>query len=423
MKSIHYYIVLIFMVILSSCGDEKMITPNPSFRLSNQTQIANEYTCFVSETFYVVRTGAGEFLTLYDGNKGKIWNDSAALGVQFQLNDSLPVVYSNAGSYNLTVVASSAGKFGNKYEQTTKTVKINVIDRRAAFSSFSLLLDNTEYKGVIDGNKNIAISIPDIYSDLLSTAKPLFVTTSKDSKVYLNSVEQISGINVQNLTETLTYKVTATNGDFVEYKVKTLLYTSSSEKKITQFALVNDKTTGNGEVGIIDENNKSININLNYATFASKVKVDIVSSVSSTYLYNGSRAFGTFSNLSGSGTDPLKTIKVIAQNKTEQTYTVNATQEVPFKTFTFKGLTPTPEGVIDNTAKTITIKVLKGTDITKLVAEWTGTIGKVRVGTGTINQVNGTTVNDFSTKKEYKLYQGTSTTVSDTYTITVVILE
>jgi len=84
-------------------------------------------------------------------------------------------------------------------------------------------------------------------------------------------------------------------------------------------------------------------------------------------------------------------------------------------------LTPSPVGVIDNTAKTITVKVLKGTDVSKLIAEWMGTVGKVNVGS--TKQVNGTTVNNFSAPIQYKLYKGSSSTVADTYTVTVVILE
>lgn len=419
MKLRNLYKILVLAVLFSACTEEEMITPNASFRLSNQSGIAAEYTCYVGETFYVVKAGEAEFFTLYDGNNGKVWGQSGSTGVQFQLNDSLPVSYGTAGKYDLTVVASSSGKFGVDYAQDIKSVQINVIDRRADFSNFSLLINGSEYKGVIDGERNISISLPDIFADSITAAKPIFVPTSNTAKVYVNAIEQISGQSIQNLSQTVTYKVVAPNGDFTEYKVKAVLYASSNEKKITQFKLVNDRTFGNGEVGVIDEDAKSINIVLNYGTPANRVKADIISSVSSTYLYNGSIAFGTYINLSGTGTNPLSTIKVIAQNKTEQTYTVSATQDAPFKTFTFAGLNPAPITDINATAKTITVKVLKGTDITKLTAVWTGTLGDVKIGS--VKQVNGSTVNDFSSPKQYKLYKGT--TNSDNYTVSVITLE
>lgn len=419
MKIIHFYLLVIFTLVFASCTDEKMITPHATFRLSNQTSIATEYTCYVGETFYIVKAGEAEFFTLYDGNNGKVWGQNGSTGVQFQLNDSLPVVYGAAGSYKLTVVASSSGKFGTDYAQDIKSVQINVIDRRTEISNFSLLISGSEYKGVIDGEKNITISLPDIYADSVKSAKPIFFPASNAAKVFVNATEQISGQSIQNLSQTVTYKVTAPNGNFAEYRIKTTLYASSNEKKITQFKLVNDKTFGNGEVGTIDEENKNISIVLNYGTPANRVKADIISSVSSTCLYNGVTAFGTYTNLSGSGSNPLTSIKVIAQNKSEQTYTVSATQEVPFKTFTFAGLTPAPITVIDAVAKTITVKVLKGTDITKLTAVWTGTLGDVKIGS--VKQINGTTVNDFSASKTYKLYKGA--TNIDNYTVSVIVLE
>jgi len=423
MKSIHYFIILFFTVFLSSCVDEKLITPNASFRLSNQTGIATEYTCYVGETFYVVKKGDGEFLTLFDGMSGKVWGESGSLGVQFQLNDSLPVTYTTAGEYNLSVVASSSAKFGEDLIQDYKTVKMKVIDRRNAFTGFSLFISNTEYKAIIDNKQNVTISIPDVYKDSIKATKPLFFTSSSAAEVLVNNQKQISGINVLDLSNTVVYKVLAPNGNYLEYNVKVDFYKSSSEKGILQFKLTKGGTYGNGEEGVIDEVNKTITINLNYATPADRVKVEIISSVSSTYWYNGTSEFGTYTNLSTKGTNPLTTIKVKAQDMSETSYSVIATSEVAFKTFTFKGFNPAPISIIDNLAKTITVKVLKGTDITKLVAEWNGTVGKVRVGNGTTNQVNGTTVNDFSTPKQYKLYKGTSSTVSDTYTVTVVLLE
>ncbi len=425
MKSIHYYIVLIFTVFFSSCVDEKIITPDASFRLSNQTGIADEYTCYVGETFYVVKKGDGEFLTLFDGMSGKVWGESGSLGVQFQLNDSLPVTYTTAGEYNLTVVASSSAKFGEDLIQENEKVKIKVIDRRNAFTGFSLFISNTEYKAVIDNNKNVTISIPDVYKDSLKATKPIFFTSSTAAEVLVNNQKQISKISVLDLSGTVVYKVVAPNGDYLEYNVKVDFYSSSSEKRILQFKLAKGGTYGNGEEGVIDEVNKTITINLNYATPASKVKVELISSVSSTYWYNGTSKFGTYTNLTASGTNPvpLATVKVIAQNKSETSYSVIATSEAAFNSFTFKGFNPAPISIIDNTAKTITVKVLKGTDVTKLVAEWNGTVGKVRVGSGTTNQVNGTTVNNFSAPIQYKLYKGSSSTVADTYTVTVVILE
>ena len=71
--------------------------------------------------------------------------------------------------------------------------------------------------------------------------------------------------------------------------------------------------------------------------------------------------------------------------------------------------------MIDVAAKTITVDVLKGTDITKLVAKWIGSIGKVTIGTTV--QVNGVTVNDFSKPITYTFYKGSI--AGDKYTVTI----
>jgi len=76
---------------------------------------------------------------------------------------------------------------------------------------------------------------------------------------------------------------------------------------------------------------------------------------------------------------------------------------------------PAPQGIIDEVAKTITVDVLKGTDITKLAAIWTGSLGKVTIGTAT--QTNGVSLNDFSAPKTYTFYKGS--TAGDKYTVTV----
>jgi len=403
-----------------------MIQPDASFRLSNQTALSDEYTCNVGETFYIIPTGDAEFKTLYEGTTGKIWQDTTtSAGVFFDVADSLPVTYSLAGDYKLTLVASSAGSKGNEYKQVFKTVLIHAVDNRAAMTSYSVVLSGIEYKGVISGDNSISIAVPNTTanSTLLQSVKPFFNTLSPDAKVFVNETQQQSGITEQNLLNTIQYKVVAVTGDIETYSVSISFYAPSDEKKITQFTLITGGAYGNGENATIDEELKSISVVLNYATPANKAKVIINTSPNSTYLYNGTSIFGTYTNLTTAGTSPvpLTYIKVVAQDGSESTYSVSAQSENPFLTFSFVGLTPEPITTIDTVNKTIVLKVLKGTDLTSLVAKWTGTLGKVTVDG--VKQVNGTTANNFSSAKQYKLYKGTSTTVTDTYTVTVITLE
>jgi len=199
--------------------------------------------------------------------------------------------------------------------------------------------------------------------------------------------------------------------------VKFNRFAASDEKKITKLTL-GTGTRGNGEVAIIDETNKTINLNLNYGTNPTTVNLFVESSFGSKIIINSNtyliaNATRTTYNLNTTAA----TIKVIAQNNTETTYTVVYTNQLPVSSFTFTGLIPAPVGIIDHVAKTITVGVLNGTDVTKLTAKWVGSTGVVRIGS--VQQTNGVTVNNFSTNQQYTFLKGT--TVGDIYTVIVTI--
>ncbi len=74
-------------------------------------------------------------------------------------------------------------------------------------------------------------------------------------------------------------------------------------------------------------------------------------------------------------------------------------------------------GNINETAKTITVNVPSGTSVNSMVATFTTTGEKVEVGS--VNQVSGTTANDFSSSKAYKVTAEDGSSV--TYNVTVVV--
>ena len=82
--------------------------------------------------------------------------------------------------------------------------------------------------------------------------------------------------------------------------------------------------------------------------------------------------------------------------------------------FTFDEIST--ETVIDETAKTIVVTVPYGTDVTKLKATFTAS-GFSTVSTGGVNQVSGTTENNFSAPKVFKVTANDGS-VSE-YTVTV----
>lgn len=403
MKNLYRIIYTLFVsLIVVSCIEEEMIETNPSFILSFERDGATN--AIAGTRFFVIPDGSGEFYTLFDGTEGHVWGEPGAKGTDFNKADSLPVNYPKAGKYNLTLVVSSTGEYGNDFSQNFKTVAVDVVDFRNSFTVFNI--NGTE--GNITANNEILFSVPDVVTDYNFVAS--FGLNSPDAKAYVNGIEQESGNTLNDFSSPLVYVIKSNQGTEQTYTVKFSTFPSSDEKAITKFQL---GVGGNGEIAAIDEENKVINLLSNYATNLSSVRL-IISSSYASKVYISDVVYSDRKNYNLTSTG-VKEIKVVAQNKSEVIYKLNTTLDKPVNTFTFAGLVPAPQGVINETDKTITVDVLKGTDITKLVAVWTGSIGKVTVGTTT--QVNGKTENNFSAPVTYTFYKGT--TAGDKYKVTV----
>jgi hypothetical protein len=393
-------LILITLIIASSCVKEEMIKSDPSFILTFQRD--GQANALAGEAFYIIPTGSGEFFTLYNGTKGHVWGEPSAKGVDFNKADSMLVQYSVAGVYPLTLVTSSTGNFAKDYSVNTKTLDINVVDQRNSFQVFNI--NGTD--GNFAPNNEILFSVPDIVTDFNFIA--VFRMDSDTAKAYVNGILQVSNETVNDFSKPVVYTVKSAQGNEQQYTVKYSTFPSSDEKALTKFAL---GVGGNGEIGEIDEAAKTININTNYATNLGAVRLVLASSYGSLMYLNNA----LYSDRKNYNLNTAKSIKVVAQNTTEVTYSINVATDNPVSTFTFAGLVPEPVGVIDVKAKTITIDVLKGTDLTKLVSKWTGSTGKVTIGT--VAQTNGVTSNNFSKPLTYTFYKGS--TAGDKYVVTV----
>ncbi|TSA35440.1 MAG: hypothetical protein D4R64_09680 [Porphyromonadaceae bacterium] len=394
--------ILITLIISSSCVKENMIKVDPGFIVSFQRDGMTD--AFAGRTFYVIPTGSGEFLTLYSGTAGHVWGEAGAKGIDLNKADSIGVTYSAAGKYNLSLVSTSSGDFGKEVSREVKSVEINTVDDRNSFTVFNI----NGADGVISADNEISFSVPDIVTDYNFIA--VYGLQSDQAKVYVNGIEQTSGVTVNDFSQPVIYTVKSNQGTEKRYTVKFTTFPASSEKKITKFVL---GVGGNGEIGEVDEAGKTISLTANYGTNLAAVRLILESSYASKiYISNALYSDRKNYNLSATG---LKTIKVIAQNNSEAEYTINSLASYPVLAFTFAGLVPAPEGVINVAAKTISVDVLRGTDITKLAALWTGSVGKVTIGNAV--QTNGVTVNDFSAPITYTFYKGT--TAGDKYKVTV----
>jgi trimeric autotransporter adhesin len=197
----------------------------------------------------------------------------------------------------------------------------------------------------------------------------------------------------------------------------------STAKDITDFRFVGVSITP--IVGTIDQTAKTITISLPYgknltalvATFTnsplSTVKIGSVVQVSGTTVNNF--------------TTPLL-YDVYAEDGSKKTYTVTASiYEMPKEFLTFKFDTYTlvngdtlryvANGTINNVARLIQVNIPGSAQKTSLAAIFTLT-ANTRALIGSVTQVSGTTLNDFSSARTYTLAADDGSTVDYTVTVT-----
>ena len=185
-------ITLVFLsaVTLGSCTKEDMVGPDASFSTSLIDATATDATAYAGEAFWVkVKRTNSEFYSLYKGETGSIFGAQGAKGETFSITtDSLSVTYKAAGTYILTIVASSSGNQAADYKQKVDSITINVLDRRTAFESFVFYQSATEkVSGVITESEegNTIFGEAADYPDRNYTSKPIFTTKSPNAEVYL----------------------------------------------------------------------------------------------------------------------------------------------------------------------------------------------------------------------------------------------
>lgn len=146
--------------------------------------------------------------------------------------------------------------------------------------------------------------------------------------------------------------------------------------------------------------------------------------------------FGTASFFEGSGSavnpDEAKSIVRAAdgqdtnnnsadfssQNNPSPENSNQAIAEKKILSFSFNGLSPIVNGVIDENAKTINLSVPAGTDVAFLVATFTLSNG-ASATVGSVNQTSAATVNDFTNMVTYTVEASDNTTADYVVTVTV----
>jgi hypothetical protein len=138
----HKYIfptsIFFLAVLIYSCNKEEAIEPSADFTTSLTDNIN-----YVKEPFTIyLNNVVGDFITLYRGEapNNTYGNDSIIVkGITVdKAQDSIRVDYSNAGEFELTILAVSLGNWASDYLTDVKTIRITVLDRRSDLKKFSI---------------------------------------------------------------------------------------------------------------------------------------------------------------------------------------------------------------------------------------------------------------------------------------------
>jgi hypothetical protein len=129
MKNIVFAVIVLIIIILSSCNKEPAIEPSADFTtnlINNTTQVKTDFVIYTDKV-------KGEWATYFKANDSVHTYRTdfyRAIGVTLDLELDSVVIggYSSAGSYPFTIVASSSGNWNKDYVQDVKTLTITVTE-------------------------------------------------------------------------------------------------------------------------------------------------------------------------------------------------------------------------------------------------------------------------------------------------------
>ena len=263
----------------------------------------------------------------------------------------------------------------------TATQPIRTVSTSKEMNTFKFA--NPDKAGTIQANNDILVKVPFV-TDL--TKLVAIFSTTNNASVTVGGVTQVSGVTKNNFTNPVVYTVTADDGKTNVYTVK-VNNDKSADNNITAFDFDSPKATGilNGtEIVVPVPFNSKLNnlVAVFKASDYATVKVGDVLQVSATTPNDFSHPVA---------------YQVIAEDGTQKNYavTVRPAQSDEKDIIDFK--IGDAKGVVSEDSISVTVPY--GTQLGKLVADYTSNGQSVKVG-DTL-QVSGTTVNDFSKSVEY----------------------
>jgi acetylglutamate kinase len=238
--------------------------------------------------------------------------------------------------------------------------------------------------------------------------------TTTGSSVKVGTVVQTSAATANNFTSPVLYTVTATDTTTAIYTV-TVTVASSSAKTITAYSFAGFS----GASGVINESAKTIAVTVPNGTSVTALVATFTTTGSSVKV---GTVVQTSAATANNFTSPVP-YTVTATDTTTAIYTVTVTvassSAKTITAYSFIGFSAYP-GTVDEAAKTVTVTLPYGTDVTALTAKYTTTGTVVKIGS-VVQTSEASPTNDFTTPKAYTVTAADLSTTLVPYTVTVTI--
>lgn len=421
--------ILIAITTMVSCFKESAIEPKAKF-----TTNLTDNTAYAGESFYMyLDETQGDFLTLFPGtSEGKTYSAEDGTRTGTTINTALDsfevTLYNNMGEFEMTLVASSVGEFGEEYLQDVYTLPLTVKDKRTGFISFQI--DKVEGVYNEDGTE---IHFYTHKNADLTGKKPNFVPASATAVVTVNGVVQQPGKTVHDFTpavagsdesKTITYTVTASTGDATDYDVKYILRESNSDKELLSITAVGWGGT-KFVLSSADQTSKSVKLFYESGALLSGAKMKADARAAAVIAKDAAgRDVDILPDDEKTDFVNYPTLTVVAEDNSTQEYDVLLYELESLSSFKFiraggSPLNPSVTGVFEG--NTITLKVLTGTDLTSIVAEFDGLTNAVLKHNNS-ELTSGVTVSDFSAEPTLQVVH-IDGTILKSYTLVIEELE
>ena len=258
---------------------------------------------------------------------------------------------------------------------------------------------------------DVEVAIGTDISDLIAS-----FTLSSGATATIAGVTQESGITTNDFTNSVTYNVLAEDGTTNQDWTINVSEEAANGTNILTYSFDEQSAAA-----IINNTEHTVDIKVVPGTDLSNLTATFTLSTGATSTVGGvAQISGTTSN---DFTSPVIYNVVAEDGVINQDWTVNVTVEVSNETniLTYSFDSQVAPASINNTNHTINVVVPEGTDVSGLIATFTLSTGATST-VGGIEQISGTTSNDFSNPVTYNVVAEDGITNQD-WTVTVVVEE